>query len=452
MNIIIVGAGKIGFTLTQYLTREGHDVTVIDRKAERVGLVNTTLDAITITGSVDLELLRLAGAASADLLIAATNSDESNILCCMMARKLGVKHTIARVRRREHFEAVMFLREELGLSMTINPEQDTAREISRVLRFPSAAKVEPFAKGQAELVEFKLMEDNPLCGTELKNFHGRFDRGTLICAVRRGEDVIIPGGDFVFRAGDSVNVVGAPREIHAFFKAMAIFKKGAKSVMIVGGGHVGVYLGRQLLSMGIRVKLLEQDEAKCNAIKDLLPKADVICADGSRPDVLEEEGLRGTDALVAITGSDEINIILGAYARSVGVPKAIAKVNEDHLISLAESFGLEEPVQPRVITGQQVLQYVRSMANASDTGGVEMLRRILDGKLEVLEFRAGTAGPCIGVALRDLPTKPDVLVAAIIRAGRCLIPGGNDAIQPGDSVLAVTTRRGMTRLEDILRG
>ena len=452
MNIIVVGAGKIGFTLTQYLTREGHDVTVIDRKSERISLVNTTLDAITITGNVDLELLRLAGAATADLLIAATNSDESNILCCMMARKLGVKHTIARVRSRDHYEAVIFLREELGLSMTINPEQAAAQEISRVLRFPSAAKVEPFAKGQAELVEFRLAEDNPLCGMMLKNFHGRYDRGTLICAVRRGDEVHIPGGDFVLQAGDSVNVVGAPREIHAFFKAMAIFKKGAKSVMIVGGGHAGIYLTRQLLRMGIRVRLVESDPDKCDAIKDLLPKADVICADGSRPEVLEDEGLRGMDALVAITGSDEINIILGAYARSVGVPKAIAKVNEDHLSSLAESFGLEEPVQPRNITAQLVLQYVRSMDNASGASGVEMVRRILDGKLEVLEFRAGEASPCVGVALKDLPTREDVLVAAIIRSGRCLIPGGSDAIAPGDSVLAVTTRRGMTRLEDILRG
>ncbi len=452
MNIIVVGAGKIGFTLTQYLTHEGHDVTVIDRNPERISLVNTTLDAISISGAVDIELLKLAGVGSADLLIAATNSDESNILCCMMGRKLGVKHTIARVRQQDHYNAVMLLRDELGLSLTINPEHDAAREISRVLRFPSAAKVEPFAKGQAELVEFKLREENPLCGLTLKNFHGKFGRGTLICAVRRGEQVHIPGGDFVLQAGDSVSVVGAPKHIHALFKDLAIFKKSARDVMIVGGGQVGVYLGQQLLGMGIRVKLVEKDPAKCRTIKDLLPKAEVICADGSRPDVLEEEGLRDTDALVAITGTDEINIILGAYARSAGVEKAVAKVNEDHLINLATSFGLEEPVQPRFITAQQVLQYVRSMENASSSSGVEMLRRILDGKLEVLEFRAGVSSPCVGVPLRDLPTRQDVLVAAIIRDGKCLIPGGSDEIWAGDSVLAVTTRRGMTRLEDILRG
>ncbi len=452
MNIIVVGAGKIGFSLTKYLTREGHDVTVIEQKSERIALINSTLDAITISGRVDLELLKLAGAGTADLLIAATNSDESNILCCMMAKKLGVKHTIARVRQREHFLAVMFLREELGLSMTINPEQETAREISRVLRFPSAAKVEPFAKGQAELVEFKLAENNPLCGMTLKNFHTRFERGILICAVRRGDEVHIPDGEFILLPGDRVNVVGAPKEIYLFFKEMAIFKKSARSVMIIGGGYVGIYLAGQLLSMGIRVKMVDRDASRCEGIKDTLPKANVICADGSQPEVLEEEGLRDMDALVAVTGSDEVNIIIGAYARTAGVDKAIAKVNEDHLITLAESFGLEEPVQPRNITSQLVLQYVRSMDNASDASGVEMLRRILDGKLEVLEFKAGTDSPCVGIPLRDLPTRKDVLVAAIIRQGKCLIPGGNDAIAPADRVLAVTTKRGMTRMEDILKG
>ncbi len=452
MKIIVVGAGKIGLTLTQYLTREGHDVTVIERDPERITLVNTTLDAITIASPVDIEALRMAGAETADLLIAATDSDESNILCCMVGRKLGVKHTIARVRRQDHYETVMLLRDELGLSMTINPEYDAAGEISRVLRFPSAAKVEPFAKGQAELVEFRLGENNPLCGMTLKNFPNKFDRGVLICAVRRGDQVHIPGGDFVLQAGDSVNVVGAPKHIHAFFRSMAIFQKSARDVMVVGGGMVGVYLCRQLLGMGIRVRIIERDPDKCDKIKDALPHAIVICADGSRPSTLEEEGLEDMDALVAITGSDEINIILGAYARSAGVNKAVAKVNEDSLLPVAEHMGLEEPVQPRYITAQQVLQYVRSMENASGSSGVEMLRRILDGKLEVLEFRAGVSSPCVGVTLRDLPTRKDVLVAAIIRDGKCLIPGGDDEIWAGDSVLAVTTKRGMSRLEDILRG
>ena len=451
MNIIIAGAGKIGFTLAQHLTREGHDVTVIDKSPDRITMVNTTLDAISICGAVDIDLLTLAGAESADLLIAATDSDESNILCCMVGRKLGAKHTIARVRQQAHFRQVILLREELGLSMTINPEHTAAGEISRVLRFPSAAKVEPFAKGQAELVEFRLAPENPLCGMALRSFHSRFGRGTLICAVQRGDNVHIPGGDFVLQAGDSLNVVGAPKHIHALFKDMDILKRSAKFVLIVGGGHISVYLARQLLSMGIRVKIIENDPEKCVRIKDIIPKAEVVCCNGAQPDILEEEGLRAMDAFVALTGSDEINIIISTYAKNVGVDKVVAKVNEAHFVDLAQSFGLEEPVQPRYITAQQVLQYVRSMADASGSSGVEMLRRVMDGKLEVLEFRAGAASRCLGIALKDLPIRPDVLLAAIIRDGKCFIPGGSDEIQTGDSVLAVTTKPGMSRLEDILR-
>lgn len=452
MNIILVGAGKIGYTLAQNLTQEGHDVTVIDRDEEQIAQVNANLDVMSICGSVDIELLRLAGAENADLLIAVTNSDESNILCCMVAKKLGVPHTIARVRQEEHYQEVILLREELGLSMTINPEYMAASEISRVLRFPSAAKVEAFAKGQAELVEFKLAENNPLCGLELKNFHAKFGRGTLICSVHREDEVHIPGGDFVLRAGDSVSVVGSPKHIHALFREMNIFKRSSKYVLIVGGGQVGAYLARQLLGMGLHVKILEKDENRALQLKDLLPKAEIAVCDGSRPDILDEEGMPAMDAFVALTGSDEVNIILAACAKNAEVDKVITKVSQSHYIPLAQSFGLEEPVQPRSIIAQHVLRYVRGMENSSGVSGVENLRTIVDGKLEVLEFRASVSSRCVGYTLRDLPIRRDVLVAAIIRDGKCLIPGGHDEIWAGDSVLAVTTRRGMTHLEDILRG
>ncbi len=451
MNIILAGAGKVGFTLAQYLTREGHSVTVIDRSPERIAQVNTALDVITVCGAVDIDLLRLAGADSADLLIAATNSDESNILCCMVARKLGVPHTIARVRQEEHYREVILLREELGLSLTVNPEQAAAYEISRVLRFPSAAKVETIAKGQAELVELKLRPDNPLCGVTLKNYHDRFGDGTLICAVRRDGKVHIPGGDFVLRAEDSVTFVGAPKHIHELFKSLSILKKSARYVLIVGGSRVAVYLARQLLSMGLHVKLIEKDRDKSELVKDLLPKAEVVCCDGSRPDVLEEEGMLAFDAFVALTGTDEINIIISSYAQRAGVEKVVAKVNEEHYVAMASSFGLEEPVRPRTIIAQQVLQYVRGMVNSADASGVETLRRIQDGRLEVLEFRARESSPCVGKTLLELPIRQDVLLAAIIRDGKCRIPRGGDAILPGDGVLAVTTREGMTCLEDILR-
>ena len=452
MNIILVGAGRIGYALAHSLTLEGHDITVIDRDEEQIAHVSATLDVMTVCGSVDIELLRLAGVEKADLLIAVTNSDEANILCCMVGKKLGVPHTIARVRQEEHYQEVILLREELGLSMTINPEYMAAAEISRVLRFPSAAKVEAFAKGQAEMVEFKLAEGNPLCGMELKNFHAKFGRGTLLCAVRREDEVHIPGGDFVLESGDSVSVVGAPKHIHALFRDMNIFKRSARFVLIVGGGKVGAYLAKQLLGMGIHVKILEKDEEQAFLLKEDLPKAEIAVCDGSRPDILDEEGMPAMDAFVALTGSDETNIIMAAYARQAEVDKVITKVSQPHYIPLAASFGLEEPVQPQSIIAQQVLRYVRGMENSSGVSGVENLRTIVDGQLEVLEFRASVSSKCLGRTLRELPIRKGVLVAAIIRDGKCIIPGGQDEIWAGDSVLAVTTRRGMTHLEDILRG
>lgn len=452
MNIILVGAGKIGYALTHSLAQEGHDITVIDRNEEQIAHVSATLDVMTVCGSVDIELLRLAGAEKADLLIAVTNSDEANILCCMVGKKMGVPHTIARVRQEEHYEEVILLREELGLSMTINPEYMAAAEISRVLRFPSAAKVESFAKGQAEMVEFKLTEGNPLCGMELKQYHTKFGRGTLLCAVHREDEVHIPGGDFVLACGDTVSVVGAPKNIHALFRDMNIFKRSAKYVLIVGGGKIGAYLARQLLSMGIHVKILEKDEEQAFLLKESLPKAEIAVCDGTRPDILDEEGMPAMDAFVALTGTDEVNIIIAAHARQANVDKVVTKVSQSHYTPLAASFGLEEPVQPQSIIAQQVLRYVRGMENSSGVSGVENLRTILDGRLEVLEFRASVSSPCVGRTLRDLPIRKGVLVAAIIRDGKCIIPGGQDEIWAGDSVLAVTTRRGMTHLEDILKG
>jgi len=451
MNIIIVGAGKVGYTLARQLSREGHDVTVIDRNPERISLVNTTLDAICVSGSVDIGLLKLAGAGKADLLIAATDSDEANILCCMVARKLGVGHTIARVRQAEHFEEVILLRDELGLSMTVNPEYAAASEVSRVLRFPSAAKVESFAKGEAELVEFTLAPSNPLCGTALRDLHTRYGRGILVCAARRQGKVRIPDGEFVFQAGDDLPVVGAPKEVYGFFKTMDILKKGVRSVMILGGGRISVYLAKQLLDVGIHVKIIEKDEAKCGLVKDLLPKAEVVYGDGARPDLLKEEGLDGVDGFVAFTGHDEINLIMAAFARKAGVDKVVSKVNEEHFVTLASSFGLEEPVQPRLITAQYILQYVRSMENSAQTSGVETLRRIVDGSLEALEFQAGSNSRCLGVTLRDLPIRSGVLLAAVIRKGKCFIPGGDDVLQEGDSVIAVSAETGMTCLDDIVK-
>jgi len=311
--------------------------------------------------------------------------------------------------------------------------------------------VESFAKGQAELVEFRLSENNPLCGLALKDYHSRYGGGTLVCAVRRGAEVFTPTGSFVLNAGDSITVVGAPTNIHELFRSLKIFKKGARNVMLAGGGRISAYLAKQLLAMGLNVKIMEQSERKAKLIKDFVPRADVACCDASRPDILEEEGLSGYDAFVALTGTDEINIIISAYAQRAGVDKVICKVSEGHYADMASHFGLDDPIQPRTITAQQVLSYVRAMENSADSSGIETLRYIMDGRLEVLEFRAGKSSAITGRTLRDLPILQGALIAAIIRSGQCLIPHGHDEIHPDDSVLVITTRPGIKSLEDIIK-
>ncbi len=452
MEIIIVGAGKVGYAVAQQLCSEGHSITVVDRSPARIELISGSLDVNAICDEAGIDSLRLAGAANADLLLAVTDSDEANILCCMTARKLGVTHAAARVRRADRAREVYLLRQELGLSMTINPDQAAAREISRVLRFPSASMVEPFASGQAELVEFTLTASNPLCGLALKDLHGVYGRGILICSVRRGATVQIPGGDFVLCAGDVVSVVGAPKEIYGFFRAMVIFKRSVRRVMILGGSRIARYLAGQLLDMGLHVKIVEQDEDKCDQIIDALPKAEICCANGAKPDALREEGIDEADAFVALTGSDETNLIMAAWAKSQGVEKVVCKVNEAYFLPLAASFGLDEPVRPSYIAAQQILRNVRGLENSADVSGLESLRRIVDGKLEALEFLARDGSPCLNTSLQVLPIRSGVLVAAIIRSGHCFIPGGSDCIQSGDRVIAVSGHMGIRALEDILEG
>lgn len=452
MNIIVVGAGKIGSALAGYLVREGHDITVIDRNAERVSRIATSLDVMTICDTGDIDALKLAGAEKADLLIAATNSDESNILCCLVGRKLGIKSTVARVREEAHYREVLFLERDLGLSLIINPELACANEISRVLRLPSATKVNTFARDRAELVEFKVREGNPLCGTALADYHHSYGKGTLVAAVVRDGKASIPQAGFHFAAGDSVLVVGSPRKVSRLFKKLGIFKGSARNVIIVGGGRIGVYLARELTLAGVGVTLIESDHTIAEEVKDTLPQIEVICDDGTQPSTLEDAGIDGADAFVALTGMDEVNTILCSYAQTRGVGKAIAKVSESHFIDMAATFGLDTPMQPQVIIAEQVLQHVRGLENSSSNGAVELLRRVMDDQLEVLEFIARQDSPCLDTPLAKLEIRNDTLVAALIRKGSCVIPHGDCEIHAGDRVLVVTSKPGMARLEDILRG
>ena len=386
----------------------------------------------------------------ADLLIAATSADEINMLACMVAKKLGAKHTIARVRDPQYQQQMFFLKEELGLSVVVNPEQSAASEISRLMRFVPAIKAEPFAKGRIDLVEFKVKENSPLDGVQLSDFYRQFKVKILVCAARRGEEVFIPKGNFIIRSGDKLTILAAPAEISSFFRTVGTFQRKVRDVMVVGGGRIAYYLARQLIETGIHVKIIEKDEKRCNQLFDLLPKATILHGDGTDHELLSEEGLDKTDALIALTGIDEENIILSMYANSLNVDKVVTKVNNARLAEMLAPMGIESVISPKEIAANRIISYVRAMTNATGSN-VEMLYRLADNKVEALEFRVRESSRCIGVPLKDMPIKDDVLVGAIIRGGTCIIPGGDDVIKAHDSVIVVTTMNGLHELDNILK-
>ena len=391
-----------------------------------------------------------AGVQKADLLIAATSADEINMLACMVAKKLGAKHTIARVRDPQYQQQMFFLKEELGLSVVVNPEQSAASEISRLMRFVPAIKAEPFAKGRIDLVEFKVKENSPLDGVQLSDFYRQFKVKILVCAARRGEEVFIPKGNFIIRSGDKLTILAAPAEISNFFRTVGTFQRKVRDVMVVGGGRIAYYLARQLIETGIHVKIIEKDEKRCNQLFDLLPKATILHGDGTDHELLSEEGLDKTDALIALTGIDEENIILSMYANSLNVDKVVTKVNNARLADMLAPMGIESIISPKEIAANRIISYVRAMTNATGSN-VEMLYRLADNKVEALEFRVRESSRCIGVPLKDMPIKDDVLIGAIIRGGTCIIPGGDDVIKAHDSVIVVTTMNGLHELDKILK-
>lgn len=449
MNIVLVGAGRMGGEIAIRLADEGHDITVVDNDAERLEQIANTVDAMTLLGNgADYSVLSEAGVADADLLIAVTNEDAVNMLCCLSGKKLGVKNTVARVRTMEYFQQMVFLKDELGLSLVLNPEQAAAAEISRILRFPSAAKVDSFAKGRAEMVEHTVEAGSPLCSLRLDRLRSKHG-GILIAVVERGEDVFIPRGDFVLQEGDAIHVVGSPNAISGFFKGIGCYKRSVRDVMLLGGGRISLYLGAYLMGAGIRVKIMERDEQHCETIKEILPKAEVLLGDGTDPKVLVEEGIRSADAFVALTGSDQNNIITSMFAQREGVGKVIVKVNEDAFRIMAGSQKLDSFVLPKNAAAEIVVSYVRAMQHSINTVGIESLHDIAYGKAEVLEFSINGDAPNLGVPIKELDIRRDTLIAAIIRNNQCIIPGGSDTMEKNDTVIAVTTKFGMKGFADI---
>ena len=450
MRIIIVGDGKMGFALSQNLSGEGHDIVMIDENPDVLRLSSNTQDVGCICGNgVDIDVQREAGVAAADLMIAVTSRDEVNIICCLLAKKLGAKHTIARVRGPEYMKTTLLMREELGLSLSVNPEMAAAAEISRILRFPSAMKVDFFSKGKVEIVEFRVGQGSPLHGVALRELSSRFRAKVLVCAVQRDDTVQIPGGSFVLKTDDLVSVTGSPADINQFFRSTGLLAQKTRTVMIVGGGKTSFYLCRLLGEMGVRVKVVEIDPQRCAVLAEPLPKAMIIQGDGSDRELLQEEGIDDVDVLAALTGLDEENVVVSMYAHSRGVNKVITKINHISFGEILGKAGIECVITPHLIAANYILRYVRAMQNAPGSR-VEALSRIVGGQAEAVEFRANQDFAGNRIPLRDLRLKKDLLVACIIRDNRVIYPSGDDWIQPRDGVIVVTTRITLEGLNDIL--
>ncbi len=451
MRIVIVGDGKVGFTLTERLASEGHDIVVIDNNPRTLAALSNALDVITVLGNGASYRVQLeANVGESDILIAVTSMDEINMISCLLAKKLGVKHTVARVRNPDYAEQLILLKDELGLSMSINPELSAASEIARLLRFPSAIRIEPFVRGRVELVEYKVPEDSALVNVPLYQIGGYLKVRMLVCAVHRGDDVFIPSGDFVLQAGDHIHITTPHAETAAFFRKLGVFQQRIKNIIIIGGGRVAYYLARQLLEIGAQVKIIENDEAKAHDLCERLPKAMVIHGDGTDPDLLAEEGLDQADAFIALTGMDEENIILSLYVRTRIQGKVIAKVDRLSFMGVLDDLGLDSLISPKALTANNIVRYVRALQNSLGSN-VETLHRLLDGRIEGIEFRIRENAAFLSRPIKDLPLKSDLLIGCIVRKGVTIIPGGDDTIEVGDSVVVITANRYFDDYNDIFR-
>ena len=452
MRIIVIGAGKVGYTLAGHLTQEEHDVTVIDKDDEVIERCSGSLDVICIKGNgANAKILLEAGVDKADIVIASTESDESNMLACLISKRLGAGYTIARIRDPEFNESQTFLQNELGIDVAINPERATALEISRLLRYPFAGSIESFAKGQVEMVDFRAQAKDPIVGIPMKDLAAKNPNlpRILYAMVERNNSVIIPDGSFVILPGDKVFVSGDMVSITNFFRFLGRYTQKIRSVMLLGGGRISYYLSRIIVPMGIHVTLFELNEQKARILSELLPKVDVIYGDGTDQDLLQEQGLSQVDAFVSLSNRDEENLMTALYASRSGVPKIIAKNSRMTYMDILNDLGLDSVISPQIITSSTILRYVRARENSNGTH-IERLYRLIDGKAEAIEFVARKGDPYIGIPLKDLNTRKGALVSVIVHQGKIIIPFGKDHIEEGDHVIIVSRNLGTSDLNEVL--
>lgn len=451
LKIIIVGTGKVGSTLAGKLTDEGCNVTIVDKNREVVDKLAEMYDIMGVVGNgSSYGTLIEAGVESADLIIAVTDSDELNLLCCTLAGKVGNCTAVARVRDPDYSDELGYLRDKLGITIIINPELEAAKEISRILHFPLAISVNSFAKGAAELIKFKIPQGNILDGMKLMSFQRSSDFNVLVCIVERGDMVAIPNGSFELRAGDVISFIATPSDAFTFFKRINIETRDVNSAMIIGGGKTSYYLARILARSGMNVKIIEINPKRCEELSVLLPD-DVVIVNGNGTDeaLLSQEDLAHTGALIPLTGIDEENVLLSLYGMKVapGI-KAITKVNHINFSNVINELELGSVVYPRRMTAESIIKYVRAKKKSIGSD-IETLYNLSDDRVEAIEFNVHEELKHTGTPLKDLKLKKNLLIACIYRDGKAFIPGGNDTLISGDSVTIVTTHKGLSNIEEI---
>ena len=450
MQIIIVGCGKVGRTLAEQLQEEESDITLIDVSANVINSLQDDIDAMGIVGNgASINTLMEAGVDKADILIAVTGSDEMNLLCCLIAQKTGHCQTIARVRNPIYGNEISFIKKRLGVNMIINPELAAAQEISRLLRFPSAIKIDTFSRGRVELLKFKVLPEFGLDGMTISRITETLKCDVLFCAVESKDQVSIPGGNHMIHNGDNVSILASPVNAAAFFKKIGLKTHQVKNAIIVGGGTISYYLAKALLDMNISVKIIEQNTTRCETLSDLLPSATIINGDGTNRSLLMEEGLPQTEAFVSLTNLDEENVFLALFAKTISNAKLVAKVNRLAFDDVIDNLDIGSVIYPKYITSDRILQYVRAMQNSIGSN-VETLYHILDNKAEALEFAIRDNSPVVGIPLSDLNLRQNLLVGYLNHNGVVKIPRGHDTIQVGDTVIIVTTHKGLRDITDIL--
>ena len=452
MKIIIAGDGKVGMALTQQLLREGHDVVVID--SNQSVLNNADIEDATLAvhgNAAAMDTLLHADIKEADLLIAATNSDETNILCCLTGKKLNKNiHTIARIRNGEYNQQLTMLQEELGLSMMINPEMAAAREIFRLLQFPDFLRRETFAKGRIELVELKVRSDSKLKDIKLLDLYKIVRIKVLVCAVTRGQEVFIPSGDFVLKEGDHIYVTAASSDLYLLLRNLGITPKEIWNIMLIGGGRIGRHLARRLLKSHADVKIIEKNPERARALAEEFPKAEVVLADGSKQDILQDEGITSADALVTLTDIDEENLVISMYANVMNVPKVVTKMNRLEYVNVLGDIGIGSVVSPKALCCHEIVRYVRAMQHQK--GGIITLHRVANDKVEALEFRVDKDVRWRDTPLKDIPVKKGILLFSISHNGETTIPNGMSSFSEGDTVSIVTTNSSLvTSMNDIFK-